>query len=184
MRHGSEKAVCGGGHRCPADGGRPGAGTGRLCGGRSRTGCTGRLYPAASAAGCGPHPAGRAAAGRKTRRGGTGRQALSSGKDHRTESWRGAGGLLRAAGAGRLQCHPHGGRVHRHPAAGEHPHPVGRKHPAAGLWSGGAGAGGTAGSAGSRCDRLRPASGTAGPGREPWPARCRAGPAGRSGPGL
>ena len=31
----SEKAVCGGGHRCPAGGGRPGAGTGRLCGGRS-----------------------------------------------------------------------------------------------------------------------------------------------------
>ena len=184
MRHGSEKAVCGGGHRCPAGGGRPGAGTGRLCGGRSRAGCTGRLYPAASAAGCGPHPAGRAAAGRKARCGGTGRQALSSGKDHRTGSGRGAGGLLCPTGADGVQCHPYGGGLHWHPAGRAHPYPVGHKPSAAGLWPGGAGAGGAAGGTGGKCDCLCPARRTACAGREPWSAGCRACPAGRAGSGL
>ena len=55
--------------------------------------------------------------GRKARRGGAGRQALGAGKDHRAGSGRGAGGLLCPAGADRVQCHPHGGGLHRHPAA-------------------------------------------------------------------
>ena len=184
MRHGSEKAVCGGGHRCPAGGGRAGIGTGRLCGGRSRTGCTGRLYPAASAAGCGPHPAGRAAAGRKARRGGIGRQALSSGKDHRTESWRGAGGLLCPTGADGVQCHPYGGGLHWHPAGRAHPYPVGCGGAGAGVRAGGAGTGRAAVSAGGRGDRLRPTAGAACSGREPWPAGCPADGSGRAGPGL
>ncbi|WP_243001264.1 NAD(P)-dependent oxidoreductase [Faecalibacterium sp. OF04-11AC] len=60
---GTTKTLCGDRQRCPAAGGRPGAGPGGVCGGGAGRDRAGRLYPAAVAAGRGPHPAGGAAAG-------------------------------------------------------------------------------------------------------------------------
>ena len=180
----SGKTVCGGGQRRPAGGGRPGFGTGGLCGERGRAGGAGRLHPAAAPAGREPYPAGRAFAGRKARGTGAGRQAFRAGKGHRAGSGRGTHRLLCPAGADRLQCHPHCRGLHRHPAGRAHPHPVGREPSAAGFRAGGTGAGGAPDGAGHERHRLRPPRGTAGGGRELWSAGGRAFPVGCTGPGL
>ena len=132
-----------------------------------------------------PHPAGRAAAGRKARRGGTGRQALSSGKDHRTGSGRGAGGLLCPTGADGVQCHPYGGRAALASCWPERTRTLwGTNLLLLGFGPVGQALGARLAALGANVTVCARRAGTACAGREPWSAGCRACPAGRAGSGL